>query len=164
MHATSDPAGNLVVTSSESWLLVLAAALGAGAVAVWFGQQPAALTTAWSAGFSLGAVGCFAGWERSAFVFDRGTRELVWHRWTPFHGAQGRVPFGEITSVSVERSFDAHGQRSTAGRLVVHTKTGVVPITTSYEAGRARHARIGGQIVEVLHAGMPAAERIPFVV
>ncbi|HEX6537039.1 MAG TPA: hypothetical protein VF041_20815 [Gemmatimonadaceae bacterium] len=163
MRANADSAGNLTVTSSESWLVVLAGVLAGGAIAVWFGSQPPSITAAWSAALALGALACSAGWERSRFVFDRRARELVWKRWTPFRRAEGRAPFGEIQSLSLERAFGSHGQRSNAVRLVVHTTGGVIPLTTSYEAARGRYTRIADQIAEAVSAAIPGEARIPIV-
>lgn len=163
MRTATDARGTLTITSAERWLPVVAVLLLVGAVGVWLGFGPPEHTLAWSIGFFVAALVCVAGFERSAFVFDRERRELVWRRWTPVHRAEGRVPFGEITSVSLEQAFDTQGVRSNARRIVVHTTHGVIPVTTGYSAGLAGHLAVANRIADALEAASPGQPRVPVI-
>lgn len=163
MHATTDSAGNLVVSHSENWLFAVVIALCVLAIAAWFGNQTLASAIGWTVGLLAGATLLYSGCERSVFTFDRSDDTLVWRRVKPFSRAEGRITFADITGLSLQQDFGDHGQRTVARRVVIHTVAGIVPVTTSFELGKGKGEQIAAQIIDVLHQARPQAERLKLV-
>lgn len=163
MKTDTDSSGNLVVSNYETWLLAAVIVLCAGAVAAWFGSESLAGTIGWSVGLLAVAALLYSGCERSVFLFDVANGALIWSRVKPFSRASGRVGFADITGLSLQQDFGDHGQRTRARRVVIHTTSGIVPITTSFEMSRTKGEEVATRIIDALHQSRPQAERLALV-
>jgi hypothetical protein len=80
--------------------------VAAGAAAALYVYDPRATNTDRFWGTLLSAVlflvAFLAVYERAKFVFDRASRELLWHRRRAFTNRSGRIPFEQIRGVVIQ--------------------------------------------------------------
>jgi hypothetical protein len=80
--------------------------VAAGAAAALYVYDPRATNTDRFWGTLLSAVlflvAFLAVYERAKFVFDRSSRELLWHRRRAFTYRSGRIPFEQIRGVVIQ--------------------------------------------------------------
>jgi hypothetical protein len=80
--------------------------VSAAAAAAFYLYDPRATNTDrfWGtlAAAVLFLVGFLAVYERAQFVFNRATRELLWHRRRAFTNRSGKVPFAQIRGVVMQ--------------------------------------------------------------
>lgn len=132
MRVSRDASGTLTITNVEVFVRVLRAVFVTGMLAVWFAPIDPGQRAMWAGVAGLFALALTAADERSLFVFDSHDAVLRWRKDTPFRHVAGTVPFSAITGLSLERDFRSNGRRGNARRLVIHTTSGPLPVTTAF--------------------------------
>ena len=133
MRITEDTADRLTLTDSALWL---AAVLAAGAAIMVYasvafdnlkGFLPAAL-------FFGGAV-----WftRTTMLIADKRQRSCVLRRWTPWAVSRSSFAFDQIADVRIDTLMAGNRNRVPTFRLSLVTSAGDVPLTASFESGRA---------------------------
>jgi hypothetical protein len=88
--------------------------------------------------------------EESRFVFDRSQRRLYWRRRSMLRGAKGELPFADIESLALETNYS--GERPYCSkRLALVTRTGRIPLLTSYTSILGGQERAAVHIQKVLN-------------
>jgi hypothetical protein len=135
MRITEDTADRLTLTDSALWL---AAFLAAGAAVIVYasvafanlkGFLPAAL-------FFGGAV-----WftRTTMLIVDKRQRSCVLRRWTPWAVSRTTFAFEQITDVRIETFMAGRRNQVPTFRLALVTSAGDLPLTASFESGRAQY-------------------------
>ena len=161
MKAVRQPDGTLVVTNVERFLIALIGLFAVAFVAVWFSNVSPGRAIGLDAVFVLFIAACLAGAERSTFVFDASSQSLRWSQTTVFRRSAGTVPLNAISSLSLERDFARANRRGSACRLVLHTASGPLPVTSAFTGVGSANQRVGEEIrVYLSEAGN--GRKIPF--
>jgi hypothetical protein len=164
MKASRDESGNLIVTNAEMFVRVLIGVFVVMVIAAWMGPATMRRPLGWSAVCAVFVLALVAADERSTFVFDRRSALLRWRKDTPFRHLAGEVPFSEITALSIERDLiddsPPYGRRG-ARRLVLHTTSGPIPVTTAFTGVGSDAEGVGREVQQYLGDVSPGRE-IPF--
>jgi hypothetical protein len=164
MRVRTDNGGRLVVTHFEWSWLVVAVAIEVVALGLLLRQRPVAARP----GGPI-AVACFglvflASIDSSRFEFDPSRRVVTWERRAMLGRKGGSIAFDDITSIALGSIATVGANASSnARRLTLHTRAGVVPISSSTTAFRGPLRTAAAAIQAVLSAGRPASERPPVV-
>lgn len=95
----------------------------------------------------IGFGGFLASYEKAVFVFDRGRREVSWKRALIWKRSSGRFSFDEIAAVGLENAV-ASTQTNPSRRLVIRTRTDVIPLSRAYAPGMTQELNFLQQKIE----------------
>lgn len=135
MRIAEDTADRLTLTDRAFWLAAVLAAAAAIMVyaSVAFGNSRGLLPAAL---FFGGAV-----WftRSTELMVDKRRRSCVLRRWSPWAVSRSSFAFDQITDVRIETFMTGIHNQVPTFRLVLVTSAGDVPLTASFESGRAQY-------------------------
>ncbi|HEX3866092.1 MAG TPA: hypothetical protein VHV78_05035 [Gemmatimonadaceae bacterium] len=153
MRATRDGNGNLIVTNTEVLLRVLLVGFVLVLAIAWLNHPPIKNGLGGTAICGIFILALLAGDERSTFELDRSRQLVRWRKTTVFRRSAGEIPFASITGLSLERDLSRNTTRGSPRRLVIHTTSGVVPVTTAYTGIGRQSETVGRAVQSYLNEG-----------